>query len=122
MPIPSLIAAAVVTLALATGAQATSSLSFETEGFLLDIVVGDSSEPLVSSLSIAKPRSQQTIMLPMQQVRVKVFDTKQRILVLNFENTSDKTHPESFFLSVKENIGTLRMGEQSLTGNFFWGM
>jgi hypothetical protein len=117
-----LIAAAVMTLTAATSAQATSSLAFEAQGYLLDIVVGDASKPIVASLSLAKPDSKQMTLLPMQQVKVVIFDSKQKVLLLRFTNPGDTTLPESFLLTVKDHVGTLRIGEKSLAGSFSWGM
>lgn len=84
----SLIAAAAIAISASTGAQATSSLSFESQGYLLDIVVGDASKPIISSLSLAKPGSRQITTLPMQQVKVEIFDIKQEVLFLRFKNSS----------------------------------
>jgi hypothetical protein len=117
-----LIALAVMALAVATSAQATSSLSFEAEGYLLDIVVGDASGPVVSSLGIARPGSRTITSLPMHQVRVEVFDTRQRVLLLRFENPGNETLPESFLLTVKDGVGTLGIGGRALIGSFSWGM
>lgn len=118
----SLIAAAAIAIGAFTSAQATSSLSFESQGYLLDIVVGDASKPMIASLSLAKPGSRQITILPMQQVEVDIFDTTQKVLLLRFKNPGDATLPESFLLTVKNDAGTLRIGEKSLGGSFSWGM
>lgn len=118
----SLIAATAIAISASTSAHATSSLSFESQGYLLDIVVGDASKPIISSMSLAKPGSRQIAILPMQQVKVEIFDTKQKVLLLRFKNPGDTALPESFLLTVKDDAGTLRIGEKSLVGSFSWGM
>lgn len=121
-PMRPLIAAAAMTIMASTSVQATSSISFEGQGYLLDIVVGDASQPIISSLSITKPGGKQSFSLPMQRVRVEIFDTKQRVLLLRFSNPGDGTLPESFLLTVKNDVGTLRIGGKPLVGSFTWGM
>ncbi len=116
----SLFAAAVIAITASTGAQATSSISFESQSYLLDIVVGDASKPIISSLSIAKPESKQSTTLPMLFVKVVVFDAKQKVLRLSFKNPGNATLPESFLLTVKEEVGTLRIGGKSQVGRFSW--
>jgi len=111
-----------MTIMASTSVQATSSISFEGQGYLLDIVVGDASQPIISSLSITKPGGKQSFSLPMQRVRVEIFDTKQRVLLLRFSNPGDGTLPESFLLTVKNDVGTLRIGGKPLVGSFTWGM
>jgi hypothetical protein len=115
-----LVAAALVTVV--SSAHATSSLSFEAEGYLLDMVVGDDSRPIVSGLNIAMPGSQQATSIPMRLVKIEIFDTRQKILLLGFQNPGDATLPEGFRLTVKNDAGTLRIGGKSLRGNFSWGM
>lgn len=117
-----LIALAAMTITVATSAHATSSLSFEADGYLLDIVVGDTSKPVISSLGIAKPGSRTITSIPMHRVRVEIFDTTQRVLLLGFKSPGDETLPESFLLTVKDGVGTLRIGERVMVGSFSWGM
>ena len=111
-----------MTIMISTSAQATSSLSFESDGYLIDIIVGDVSKPIVSNLSIAKPGSKQPTSLPMQLVKVQIFETKQKVLLLSFKNPGRSTLPESFLLTVKYDVGTLKIGEKTLVGSFSWGM
>jgi hypothetical protein len=117
-----LIAAAVMTILAATSAQATSSLSFEGQGYLVDIVVGDASTPIIASLGVAQPASRQIVSLPMHLVRVEIFDSRQKVLLLRFSNRGDATLPESFLLTVKGDVGTLKIGGKPVAGRFDWGM
>lgn len=116
------IVAAAMALLVSTGAHATSSLSFEADGYLIDIVVGDTSQPVVSSLSIALPGSKQPVSLPMQGVKVQIFEPGQKVLLLSFKNSGDAGLPSSFLLTVKDDVGTLKMSGRSLVGSFSWGM
>lgn len=103
-------------------AHATSSLSFEADGYLIDIVVGYSSKPVVSKLNIVRPGGKEPEALPMQMVVVEIFDAQQKVLVLDFKNPGNSGLPESFRLTVRHDVGILKMGEKSLAGSFSWGM
>lgn len=105
----------------ATSAQATGSMSFEAKGYLLDMVVGDASGPAIASISWARPGDQQATTLPMSQVVVEALDTRQGILLPRFRNPGDAKLPESFHLTGKDGVGTLRMGKTTLVGTFSWG-
>lgn len=118
----SLMTAAALAMMVCTSAHATGSLSFEAEGYLLDIVVGETSSPIVSSVSIAGPGARQATSLPMRRVKVGIFDTRRKILLLTFRNPGDPMLPENFRLTVKNDVGTLRIGAKSLVGRFSWGM
>lgn len=108
----------------APAAHATGSLSFEAKGYLLDFVVGDASGPSISGLNFAGPGSTQATPLPMAQVVVEAFDPQQKILLLRFRNPGDARQPESFYLTVKDGVGTLKVGkkQKALVGSFSWGM
>jgi hypothetical protein len=119
----SFIAAAVLVIMGLTSAQATSSLSFEVGGYLIDIVVGDASGPVISGVSIAEPGGQHPTSIPIQLVRVEVFDVERKVLLLRFDKpAADSTLSASFLLSVKGDVGILKVGEKSLSGSASWGM
>lgn len=119
-PFIAVIAAA---LALAcAGAQATSSLSFEAQGYLIDIVVGDAAGPAVSQLSIARPGGTQPTALPLRDVTVQTLDARRQILRLRYRaRPADAAPSPSFQLRVRGDKGTLDIGGQSLAGRFSWG-
>lgn len=108
----------------APAVHATGSLSFEAKGYLLDFVVGDASGPTVSGVSFAGPGSTQAMALPMAHVVVEAFDAQHRILLLRFRNPGDARLPESFYLTVKDGVGTLKVGkkQKAVVGNFSWGI
>ena len=116
-----LIAAAVAISAYAT-AQATSSVSFEVEGYLLDIVVGGDSRPSIAGLSIAMPGSARSVVIPVHHLKVEAFDTTQKVLLLRFTNPGDSQLPGDFFLSVRNDAGILQIQGKSLAGRFSWGL
>ncbi|CAN7253994.1 hypothetical protein [Polaromonas sp. LjRoot131] len=116
-----LIAVAVAISACAT-AQATSSVSFEAEGYLLDIVVGGDKQPSIAGLSIAMPGSARSVMIPVRHLKVEAFDTTQKVLLLRFINPGDSQLPGDFFLSVRNDAGILQIQGKSLAGRFSWGM
>ena len=116
-----LIATAVAISACAT-ALATSSVSFEAEGYLLDIVVGGDSRPSIAGLSIAAPGSARSVVIPVHHLKVEAFDTTQRVLLLRFTNPGDSQLPGDFFLSVRNDAGILQIQGKSVVGRFSWGL
>lgn len=112
---------AAIAIMVCTGAHATSSVSFEADGYLLDCVVGGASAPAISSLSFAGPHSKQGASLPMRLVKVQIFDPAQRVLLLRFDNPGDSRLPESFSLTVNNQVGTLTIGKRVFVGSFAWG-
>jgi len=114
--------AAAITISVCSAAQATNSISFEAEGYLLDIVVGGDSRPSIASLSFAMPGSTRDVVIPMDHLKVEAFDTRQKILLLRFINPGDSTLPKDFFLSVRNHVGVLKIGGKSVSGRFSWGM
>jgi hypothetical protein len=116
-----LIAAAVAISACAT-AQATSSVSFEAEGYLLDIVVGGDKQPSIAGLSMAMPGSARGVVIPMGHLKVEAFDTTQKVLLLRFTNPGDSQLPGDFFLTVRNDAGILQIQGKSLAGRFSWGL
>jgi len=71
---------AAVAVSMCATALATSSVSFEAEGYLLDIVVGGDSRPSIAGLSLAMPGSAHSVAIPVQHLKVEAFDTTQKIL------------------------------------------
>ena len=99
--------AAVIAVGVCSHAGATSNLSFEGQGHLLDLVVGDSSGPVIASLSMATPGHAQRVELPARHLRTEVFDTQRRVLLLRFDNPGDPALPASFSLMVRGDAGVL---------------
>ncbi|MGE0497519.1 MAG: hypothetical protein AB7I35_08160 [Ramlibacter sp.] len=112
-----------VVLALGAGmdAQATSSVSFEARGYLLDFVVGDDSRPAIAGLSFAAPGSTRAVQIPLRHLKVESFDTRHKTVLLRFSNPGDAALPADFSLTVRGDAGVLRINGQSFTGRFSWG-
>lgn len=118
---PSLIAKVSI-LATCSTAQATSAVSFEAEGYVVDIVVGNGSRPAVAGLSFAAPDSVRGIEIPLCHLKIDAFDTKQKILLLRFTNPGDPALPKDFSLAVRNEGGVLKIDGKSVSGRFSWGM
>ncbi len=114
--------AAVVAIGACSSALATSSVSFEAQGYLVDIVVGYDARPVVAGLSIATPGSFRRVEIPMQNLKIEAFDTAQKVLLLRFTNPGDAKLPKSFSLTVRNDAGALQWEGKSITGRFSWGM
>jgi len=123
MPIPmrSFFLAA-VTVSVCSGALATSSVAFEAQGYLLDIVVGGNGKPVVASLSIATPGSARGIDIPLEYIKVDAFDTAQQVFLLRFTNPGDVKLPKDFSLTVRRDAGVLQIDGKRLAGRFSWGI
>jgi len=113
-----------VALVLGTfgSAFATSSVSFEAQGYLLDIVVGSDSRPTVAGLSFAAPGSVRGVEIPMRHLRIEAFDTEQKMLLLRFTNPGDSKLPKDFALTVRNDAGVLQIEGKSIAGRFSWGI
>ncbi|EJL81991.1 hypothetical protein PMI15_03321 [Polaromonas sp. CF318] len=117
----SLIAIAVA-ISACTTASATSSISFEADGYLLDVTVGDDSRPSIAALSFGMPGGKQSVVIPMRHIKVEAFDTQQKVLLLRFINPGDSTLPKDFILSVRNDAGVLTIDGKSSSGRFSWGV
>jgi len=114
------VAVALVLLAFGN-ALATSSMSFEAQGYLVDIVVGGDRRPTVAGLSFSAPGSQLTVEIPLRHVRTEAFDTNLRLLRLRFTNPGDAKLPKDFSLTVRNDAGVLRIEGKAFGGRFSWG-
>lgn len=114
--------AAALAISACACALATSAISFEAEGYLLDIVVGDDSRPSIAGLSIMMPGNARRVVIPMHHLKVEAFDTRQKVLLLGFSNPGDPALPKDFFLSVRNDAGVLKIDGKSVSGRFSWGM
>jgi hypothetical protein len=110
------------TVGACASALATSAVSFEAEGYLLDIVVGNDSRPVVAGLKFAVPGAMRGVEVPLRHLRVDVFDEKQKILLLRFTNPADPALPKDFSLAVRNDVGVLSIEGKSISGRFSWGM
>jgi hypothetical protein len=115
--------AAIIAISVCSAALATSSVSFEAQGYLVDIVVGYDKQPTVAGLSLATPASAVGIGIPMQYLKIEMFDPKQKVLLLRFTNPGDSKLPKNFTLTVKNDAGVLTFDDaKPMAGRFSWGM
>jgi hypothetical protein len=114
--------AAAVAIGACAAAQATSSVSFEAEGYLMDIVVGGDSRPSIAGLSMAMPGSAHSVEIPVSHLKVEAFDTTQKVLLLRFTNPGDSQLPGNFFLNVRNDVGILQIQGKPVAGRFSWGL
>lgn len=114
--------AMVFSLGACASACATTAVSFEADGYLLDIVVGNDSRPAVAALSFAAPGSARSIDIPLRHLSIDAFDAKQKILLLRFTNPADPALPKDFSLVVRNDVGVLKTEGKSISGRFSWGM
>ncbi|MGC1174825.1 hypothetical protein [Polaromonas sp.] len=114
--------AAVLVLGVCGSAHATSAVSFEAEGYLLDILVGNDSRPAVAGLSFAAPGSVRSTEIPLRHLSIDAFDAGQKILLLRFMNPADPALPKDFVLAVRNDVGVLKIEGKSISGRFSWGM
>ena len=89
-------------------------MSFEAQGYLVDIVVGGDRRPTVVGLSFSAPGSQRTVEIPLRRVRTEAFDTNLRLLRLHFTNPGDQKLPKDFSLTVRNDAGVLALKARPL--------
>jgi hypothetical protein len=118
----SRLVAIVLSFGACLGAQATSAVSFEAEGYLLDIVVGNDSRPVVAGLKFAGPGGVRGVEIPLRHLKIDAFDEKQKILLLRFTNPGDAALPKDFSLTVENVVGVLKIEGRSISGRFSWGV
>ena len=121
-PMRSTLFAAAVAIGACSSALATGAVSFEGQGYVLDFVVGDNSGPMVAGLSIATPGIARDVVVPLQHLRIDVFDTERKVLLLRFMNPGDSKLPRDFSLAVRGDAGVLLIDGKSIAGRFAWGM
>lgn len=110
------------TVGASASAFATSAVSFEAEGYVLDFVIGSDNRPVMAGLKVAVPGAMQGVEVPLRYLRVDAFDEKQKILLLRFTNPGDPALPKDFSLAVKNDVGMLKIDGKSISGRFSWGV
>ena len=114
------IISSVLIAAACSTAFATTSLSFEASGHLLDFEIGDADRPVVAGVMVSLPGRKQPVMLRPPLLSVEVFDPKKRILAVRFKNPADPALPPGFSFAVRRETGVLRIQGQSFKGPFQW--
>lgn len=114
--------AIVLALGASVSAHATSAVSFEAEGYVLDFVIGSDNRPAVAGLKFAGPGGVRGVEIPLGHLKIDAFDEKQKILLLRFTNPGDPALPKDFSLAVKNDVGLLKIEGRSISGRFSWGV
>lgn len=119
MSLKAIIAGALAAVACGS-AIATSSLSFEASGHVLDFEIGDTDRPVVAGVMVSKPGGKQPVMLRPPSLSVEVFDPKKKNLVVRFKNPGDPALPPGFSFTAHRQTGVLRTEGASFKGVFRW--
>lgn len=112
-----LLITAIATFCLA--ALATSSLSFDGEGYVLDLEIGDTDRPVVASVTFHRPGGAQGVVLR-GNFRVQAFDPRRRELVLVYCGGDGRVEP--FTLTVHGNHASLAVAGRRIQAPFRWAM
>lgn len=99
---------------------ATSSLSFEAGGYLLDFEVGHTEKPVLAGVNVSIPGGKQGTTLRPPMLRVELFDAKRKVLAVSFQNSGDPTLPPGFSFAAHRGKGVLRIQGRSYKGPFQW--
>jgi hypothetical protein len=101
--------------------NATTSLSFNGEGYDISMEIGHDVKPVVASLNVRTPRAPQGIQL-YGNFKTETFDTKKRTLLIRFTQKEKGKEPGSFTLTVEGDVGTLRIDDRVIRSPFSWEM
>lgn len=101
-------------------AHATSSLSFDGGGYVLELEIGDTGRPVVASVTFHKPGDAQGVVLR-GGFRVKAFDPRRQQLVLVYDGGGDG-RVEPFTLTVRGGRTSLAVAGTRIRAPFRWSM
>lgn len=108
---------AITTFCLA--AHATSSLSFDGGGYVLDLEIGDTDRPVVASVTFHRPGDAQGVVLR-GNFRVQAFDPRRQELVLVYGGGDRRVEP--FTLTVQGSRASLAVAGRRIQAPFRWAM
>ena len=112
-----LLAPALFAMLFATPALATSSLSFEGEGYWIDLEVGDDATPVIATVRFHAPGDARGVLLAPASVTVETFDTARRELVLRHAGSDGVG---AFTLTVHQADAVLEIGTTRVVSAFDW--
>lgn len=101
--------------------SATTSLSFNGDGYDISMEIGHDVMPVVASLNVRTPRAPQGVHL-YGNFKTEVFDVKKRALLIQFTQKENGKEPGSFTLTVEGDVGTLHIDDQVIMSPFNWEM
>jgi hypothetical protein len=102
-----------------SSAQATSSLSFNGEGYSLGLEIGTTDRPVIASIDFLAPGIRPSVVLR-TGLLVKTFDVKRRELLLVYNGSDPRVPP--FILSVHTDKAILEIDGKRLQSKFSWEM
>lgn len=116
-----LASALLVLLALVSNdpAHATASLSFEGDGYWMEMEIGDSQQPVTAKIRFHSPGDKIGVVLSQELLTVTAFDPKRQTLSLRYAGGSGVA---PFALSVRGSAATLDIGSERVQARFSWAM
>ena len=119
---PILLAAALIFVASAN-LHATDSLIFDSGGYNIQILVGNTDKPAIAEVRFTPPKANNWLNVPRDVLRVEKFDMKKQVLIMHFSNPkNDPQMPHSFSLSVKKENAVLSIDGKKIKSAFSWEM
>lgn len=103
-------------------AVASSTVSFEGAGYVLDFEVGHEESDSLAGVSFGAPAVAATSVLRPPQLKIEAFDTKARTVRVRYTNPGDAALPADFEFDAHESTGALRIQGRTVTGSFDWEM
>jgi hypothetical protein len=110
-------ALALVMCGLLRVASATSSLSFDGGGYVIDLEIGDDSAPVVAAVHFHAPGDAQGVVLARETWRVIAFDPRRQRLLLQHDGASAAP---AFRLSVRRDDAVLVIDGRRVHASFDW--
>lgn len=106
-------------MAICATVRATSSLSFEGQGYWLDLEIGHTDQPVVASITFHKPGDSKGVVLR-DNFLVKFFDVRSKRLALTYKGSDPRIEP--FTLIIRGERATLEMAGNHIKSDFSWLM
>ena len=101
--------------------SATTTLGFGANGYDISMEIGHDVEPVVASLKVFTPLAPQGVHL-YGTFKTVTFNTKKRILLIQFTQKETSKEPGSFTLTVQGAVGILRIDNKVIRSPFSWDM
>ncbi|HZX78176.1 hypothetical protein [Lysobacter sp.] len=113
---------ALLALGVTSPALATSSLSFEGEGYWIDMEIGHDVAPVVSTVRFHRPGDRTWVTVVRRDLTVETFDTQRRILVMHYRGSQGPDAVDPFTLSVHGEQAILGTSGRKIASRFNWEM
>lgn len=114
---------ALLILGAMSPALATGSLSFEGEGYWIDMEIGHDVAPVIASVRFHRSGDPKGVRLVRRNLTVETFDTRRRILVMHYRGSQGPDGAvDPFTLSVHGQDAVLKSGSRKVSSKFSWEM